>query len=226
MIMKRVLLCVWVISGCVGTDVGNPQTDSDVELTFSVETHTESQVQALQQQGIELAKATMILESVELRKECSGEEGIITTGPFVIDLLEETTIKLQNAGPGTYCRASFHFADRIKTITPWLVLEGTLPDGTVFSVEGKRGEVLTLNGNADLILDDDGTSLNLSFDVFDTLSDLEGSDTPLLISEDSNIPAYNAIRQNLRTSVLLYKDSNRNRVVEADEKTPVGLPLP
>ncbi len=96
--MKRLLFCAFLVSGCVGTDVGNPQTDSDLDLTFSIDVETQTQIQGLHQNGIHLTKVQMILESVELQKDCDSDELIVSNGPFVIDLLEKTTIALQNSG--------------------------------------------------------------------------------------------------------------------------------
>lgn len=224
--MKRLLFCAFLGSGCVGTDVGNPQTDSDLDLTFSIDVETQTQIQGLHQNGIHLTKVQMILESVELQKGCDDER-IVSKGPFVIDLLEETTITLLNSGPGTYCRVAFHFGERTKSDSTWLVLDGSVGEDVEFRIEGKRHETLTINGNSNLFLDADGTSLNLSFAIFQALETINSeSDSPVLISEDSNIPLYNTIRQEIRNTARLFKDNNRNQVVDADERTPVGLPIP
>jgi len=208
--MKRILPAILLI-GCVGTDVGNPQDEPQVDLTVTLETDFETKAQALTHEGytIEIAEAT--LESIELRKSCESAEAAVTQGPFNLNLLMSEEVAVNNQGSGTYCRASLAFGASKKPDERWLYVEGTLPNDNSFTIKAVRSELFIFNGRNNFVVDAEGTSLNLRFDVIGWLKTVELPDeSPLVISEDSNVPLYQQFRQALKRDAKLLKDNRRD----------------
>lgn len=218
--MKRFLPAILLI-GCVGTDVGNPQDEPEVDLTVTLETDFQTQTQALTHEGytVEIVEAT--LESIELRKDCDSDLAALTEGPFVLDLLESQDVAVKNLGAGTYCRASMSFGAAKKPDERWFYVEGTLPNDNEFVIQAVRAETFVFNGRNNFIVDADGASLNLRFDVIGWLKSVDLPDeSPLVISEDSNVPLYQQFRQSLKQQAKLFKDNRQNP--DIPEWTPVA----
>lgn len=224
--MKRLIPILILASGCVGTDVGNPQDKNDVDVTITLETDFQTTTQALEAEGFSIIEANATLFAVELSKSCDADESALTQGPFPVGLLNAESIPVETQGPGTYCKATFSFGEANKPLENWLEISGTLPDEREFRIEAKRSEKLNFNGRESFVVDEDGASFNLSFEALNWLKDAALPDeNPVIISDNSNAALYNQFRQYFREQSKLYKDTNRDNIIGPDERNPIADPM-
>lgn len=220
--MKRLIPILLFASGCVGTDVGNPQ-DDNVDVTITLETDFQSTSQALESEGFSIVEANATLFAVEMSNNCDADDSALTEGPFPVDLLVAEKIPVKTQGRGTYCKATFSFGEANKPLENWLEISGTLPDEREFRIEAQRSEKLIFNGRESFVIDEEGASFNLSFDALTWLKEANLPDeNPVIISDNSNAALYNQFRQYFRDQSKLYKDSNRDNVIGPDERNPIA----
>lgn len=221
--MKRLIPILILASGCVGTDVGNPQDNNDVDVTITLETDFQTTTQTLEAEGFSIIEANATLFAVEMSNNCDADESALTEGPFPVDLLVAESIPVETQGPGAYCKATFSFGEANKPLENWLEISGTLPDEREFRIEAQRSEKLIFNGRDSFVVDENGASFNLSFDALNWLKDAALPDEdPVIISDTSNAALYNQFRQYFRDQSRLYKDSNRDNIIGPDERNPIA----
>lgn len=221
------------MTGCVGTDVGNPQDSTDgSELLIGTDPELETTVQGLTYRGIELDSAYVLVESVDLKADCENEgETLRTDGPFVVDLLAptKTRIPLRDDGGEEFCQLRLHFSPTKDQSVPaglaghWLAVEGTLSDGSPFSITATRSERLQFVGRAAPISLEAGLLANLSL-VNWIAENLDGLDEAVSLDDDTPGQLQNALRLEIRTRSRLYLDTDKNGKVDPDTPAPIALP--
>lgn len=233
--------CVWGCgdSGLLGTDTGNP---------------TVAKIQFVGQgSGVMLTEARIVVKAIDfdpmplcLTEEETEEEGTDDDdedlpGPFVVDLLANSSIPDTDSFEivsGSFCEMDLDFdrldeadvPDGIDADDPIvgnaLILEGMRDDGIPFEVRLSQDDKFKLAANsADGFTIEGSESETLLFVGFDleiwfTGVDLDSaavSDGVILMDDENNTDLRAAIVANIKQSARLYIDLNANGVLDDDE---------
>lgn len=236
--MKYPLLfmSIW-LSGCVVTDVGNPQTspektETPLKLVAYDSTANTDLANALTLAiGLEVTHAWVSID--ELQAEGCEVNGVepdeLEFAPFFVDLISGRAypepIKL--ASDSTFCELSME----IKPAEG--VLPGGVPadmqglsimvrairrDGTPVQVRGDFSETLRLRGDVNLRDMDSlfvGFAANEWFD--ENVQALLAEDGAVVIDPDTNTDTYDLFRASFKNSSRLFRDENRDGELDDDE---------
>ena len=108
------LIACLALTGCVGTDVGNPEAPTEeegTEFVFTTEVVNDPTLSGLTVRGATLNEAWVTIDSVELRRDCSASNAEIFDGPFFIDLLAEEKMPIPvELGTQDYCRLTINLS--------------------------------------------------------------------------------------------------------------------
>lgn len=134
------------LSGCVGTDVGNPSTES-ATVEFVVP-EVETAAQALSAEGWNIKRLEVQVQSINVETGCDSETYVeVTRQPEQLDLVgANRRISFQAPVPQT-CKMEVNFgADN----TPWLLAEFVHTTGTRILIEGTAPDRIKYAGNVPL----------------------------------------------------------------------------
>jgi hypothetical protein len=257
---KNVLIgCLWAcflwLGGCAtqaGTDTGNPAFVG-IQFVGIQKSSPEKFSTKFLPFGITLTEARIVLKEIDLEPlvSCQTEEGTIRpesidvevdfVGPFVVDLLDNTSIpNVDNiqVPPGRYCEVELNFDKLEKENVPdgispddpivenALLIQGMRQDGIPFLVRFKEDDRFKLEGRSPIGFTIAGdrqiTQFFVSFDfnTWFTGVDLESavlSDGVILIDDENNAALKALIVENIIHSSRLFKDLNNDGVLEDDE---------
>lgn len=233
------LLCSTACTTHSGTDTGNATS-----LGIKVVGITS---------GVALTEARIVLRNIDLdplaacQAEAASpqadnfESGFTFEGPFVIDLLNDTSLPPANRIPipsDTYCEIGLDFnrlgkeeaPEGIPTDDPIigsaLIVRGSRDDGTPFLVRLNEDDRFKLEGTSPdgfaIESVPGGTLLFISFDLsaWFTGVDLNAavvSNGMIVIDHDENAGLRSMIVENIKHSARLFKDLNGNGVLDGDE---------
>jgi hypothetical protein len=230
-----ILVCL-VLPGCVGTDVGNPQDGSEVELDAKGYESTNTSALTLPS-GLRIDAAWISLSQFEFRssEECATQEAVVEQ-PILVDVIANRTVTERprlSVPPGNYCRLDAGFI-------PWsgdvpdgapesvsgysVVVEGARADGAEFILRSDMDMSLILNArNGAFALSDGAESLIIGFAVDmwfneNTLDAIDAGDGRIEIGPNSNPSVYNQFNAALRRSAHLYRDANRDNALGMSER--------
>ncbi len=240
-IRPALLLVIFALSACVGTDVGNPQDepeeDAEVELHFSGYEQTTSNALVLEERT-RIDSAWIVLDEFQFQQSSNcGEDGERNvTEPLVIDLLAgeptyEPPFFIKQVGE--YCRLDIGFArvgaDQLPRSAPErladhaIVVEGERADGVAFSIQGDFDDRLHLTGalqsfeleegRQSLIV---GFALNAWIDEGE-LGDIEDED-PIVIDSANHRELLDDFYKEVKRSAGLFRDENDNAKLDPDEQ--------
>lgn len=225
--MKSVRLaaaCLVVMSGCVGTEIGNPQ---DGEVVLKVTPANEaSRVGALEAGGgIEIDELTMSLAQVGFSGSCASEETPGSLSGRVLDLVSggtrvATEVAL-GAPLGAYCGVTVGMSALENALEERPVMdglsmrvEGTRGDGARFVMEDERKLQLSAKGEGAAVRLRSGER-NMLFLVVDVaplfdgedLDGLEpGEDGVVRIDRDTNPQVLQRVRRRMKQAVRFGQD--------------------
>ncbi|MFP4599535.1 MAG: hypothetical protein ACLFVJ_14850 [Persicimonas sp.] len=240
-IRPALLLVIFALSACVGTDVGNPQEepeeDAEVELNFSGYEQTNSSALVLEERT-RIDSAWVVLDEFQFQQSSScGEEGEADVlEPLVIDLLAseptyEPPFFIKEVGD--YCRLDIGFADvgvdQLPQDAPQrladhaIVVEGERADGVSFSIQGDFDDKLHLTGAMQSFQLEEGRqslivgfALNAWIDE-GALEDVEGED-PIVIDGTNHPELLDEFYKKVKRSAGLFRDQNDNAELDPDEQ--------
>lgn len=240
-IRPALLLVLFALSACVGTDVGNPQDEpeeeAEVELHFSGYEQSTSSALVLEERT-RIDSAWVVLEEFRFQQSSNcGEDGEFDDSePLVVDLLasEETYeppffIK----AAGEYCRLDIGFAhvgaDQLPQGAPQrladhsIVVEGERADGVSFSIQGDFDDDLHLSGAMESFrLEEGRQSLIIGFalDAWIDEGELEDIDDedPIIIDRANHANLLEDFHKQVKRSAGLFRDQNDNARLDPDEQ--------
>jgi hypothetical protein len=221
-----------------GTDTGNP-TSLGIKVVGL-------------NSGVTLTEARIVLRDIDMdplaacQAEAASptsdfESGFTFAGPFVIDLLNDTSLPPAGKIPipsGTYCEIGLDFNRLGKEEAPEgilsddpiigsaLIVRGSRDDGTPFLVRLNEDDRFKLEGTSPdgfaIESVPGGTLLFISFDLsawFEGV-DLNAavvSDGMIFIDHDDNAGLRSMIVENIKRSARLFKDLNGNGILDPEE---------
>lgn len=234
-------VALMMASGCVATDVGNPQTDPvDVETEISLEAYVaEPPPNALAlPDGVEITHAWVATNEIRFRKcdndgDDDADDTATTTDPFVTDLLTGTSLP---GAPGlseplaTFCHLEFRVLPLDAASLPdgappdlaglSVLVRGTRKDGNPFVLHAKFDEKLDLSGDIAL----SGDILNrlvVGFAANDWLTqgDLAAfTGNPILLDDETAPEVLDRFRDAFKRSAGLFREATSGTpLAEADE---------
>jgi hypothetical protein len=222
--------------GCVGTDVGNPQDGSEVELDAKGYESINTSALTLPS-GLRIDSAWISLSQFEFRssQDCASSQAVFDQ-PILVDVIANQTVtdRPQFTVPaGDYCRLDAGFI-------PWsgdvpdgapesisgysVVVEGARADGAEFIVRSDMDMSLILNARSGAFaLSDGAESLIIGFAVDmwfneNTLDAIDAGNGRIEIDPGTNPNVYNQFNAALRRSAHLYRDANRDNALGMSER--------
>lgn len=222
-----------------GTDTGNPTTTS---LQFIGQTT-----------GVTLSEARIVVKEIDFdpidlcqteseSPEEESEESALP-GPFVIDLLNNTSVPATNSFQilsGLYCEMDMSF-DRLEEnnipdgielddpiIGNALILQGESQDGVPFELQMSEADKFKLTANSDTgFAIEESDAVTLLFIAFDmdtwftgvNLDETTLVDGVILMNDNNNTNLRTIVVENIKQSARLYHDRNGNNVLDDDETT-------
>ncbi len=235
-------------SGCVGTDVGNPQDDSpedrektDAELRFEGVDRPPQPKALTLPGGFVLDEAWMAVDGAGLRPdgECSERAPRQADRSLVVDLLADETTRrtvLPEVEAGRYCGLDVYLApvsesehDETDSLPGAMVghsvlLAGERGDGTEFRLEADLERRIAIRADAEgFVLSPDRRQFLLvaalrSWIDRERLDEFADGDGPIVIDAERHPDAYEHFREAVGETIFLYRDTNGNGQLEPDER--------
>lgn len=217
------------LTGCAGTDVGNP-VDMDFTLYDTRDPGGGGALRARPavDEGLVITDAWVSVDRIRLRDAaaCDGSAEIEVLGPIAVNLRAPgapaalTGIEVPSLA---YCRFEFRWsplpepvagapADLLDTS---IYLAGTRGDGTTFVVRSDRSDELRLDArNGSFTLDTTTTGLFVGFDVATVFDGVAldtatiSSDGTIHIEDGDNANLLALIEDNIDTAAMLFDDDD------------------
>lgn len=235
------VLATLLTTGCVGTDVGNPQDEpeqkAEVELRFAG--YQESERDALTLAGgAKIDAAWLGLDRFRFRQasQCAEEGAFDVAEPIAVDLLADEPSydpPMFTKPVGDYCQLDLGLARIGAPALPSnapealaensMVVEGERSDGVRFKIHSRLDKQFYLQGaleNFTLVEGQQtlivGFALNRWINTR-KLNDIEDED-PILIDEDHHADLLAEFQDAVQTSANLYEDANRNGELDGEEQ--------
>lgn len=224
---------------CVGTDVGNPQTDGGIPgvdapppvlLSLDFALHN--------QQAMPVRGAWLAVERIRLRSAsaCEGEPRVDLEGPIVVDLLAAgppaSLSGLQVPAEG-YCRFEVKwnaFSSGLPAGTPpalvgaTIAIEGDRDDGTPFLLRSARDDAMRLDAvNGAFTIGEATHALFVGLDVTRLFAGVDldtatvAGDGTIYIDGDNNPDLLDIFDDNLRAAAELFDDDDGDGELAAGE---------
>lgn len=231
------VLALAVLSGCAGTEIGNPQTDQTTNVQFEFAPLPVAANALTLASGIEVDRAWLAVEEIRFRPDeaCLDidetspleEDYIGPQASFSIDVVTgELDPPLEPFGvpAQAYCRFELELdSESSDDLEPYsIIIEGTLADGRPFEILIEEDAELELRG--DFTLSPGDATLFLAFDLESWLipeqfQDLEeDADGVVRVSSNSDEAedVADAIFDAIDRSLTLFRDLNANGVIDLD----------
>ncbi|HSA60427.1 MAG TPA: hypothetical protein VLJ37_12175 [bacterium] len=246
-----VLLGTWACSPNSGTSTGNPTT---VGIKFAGLPEGISPALGLSVTGgVLLTEARIVLRNMDMdplsaclaeaaNPDLNIESGFSFPGPFVVDLLANTSIPDVDRIPvpaDDYCEIGVDFDPlRREEVPPGilpddsiighaLIVRGSRSDGVPFAVRLDQNDRFKLEAaSPDGFAIQGSPAVTLLFFSFDLNAwfagvDLDGAtvspDGSIVIDDDDNPDLRSIIVENVKRSARLFEDLNGNGILDADE---------
>lgn len=241
--MKKIIITMLFaglsLSGCVGTDVGNPQEEGTAEVEIDVKGYDGSAPNALTlPSGLRIDSAWISMSQFEFRRaeECSAP-GDVFEQPILVDVISNETVTerpMFTTPAGDYCRLDAGFIPWSGTVPAGapagiqgnsVVIEGARSDGTEFVVRSDMDMSLQMNAaDASFALEDGPEKLIIGFAVDEwfnetTLDAIDSGGNTIEISPNSNPAVYGQFNAALRRSSRLFRDENADNALDMAERT-------
>ncbi len=213
---------LFVASGCVGTDVGNPQTHTPSELEFVVPV-VETTAQALMSEGWTIQTLEIYVDS--LSAVATGEanpEIVLLNGPVKIDLVGLPAPLEFEANAETVQQLAVSFE---RESAPWLEAELISPDGRVIFIEASSTNRIRYKGEIPLaegLLFSTHPVLPWLVEEADSLASLAGNST---ISETNEPQLLRSFLRAFAPDAKLFLDKDKNSKFD-EQDLNVGIPIP
>ena len=235
------MLATFLVAGCVGTDVGNPQDEpeqkAEVELRFAGYQETERGALELAG-GAQVDSAWIGLGQFRFRRatRCEEDGALDVAEPIAVDLLADQPSydpPMFTKPAGDYCQLDLGFAHIGAQTLPSnapealvdnsMVVEGQRSDGVRFKVHSRLDKQFYLQrALSNFTLEEGQQTLIVGFALnrwINTrkLNAIEGED-PILIDEDHHPDLLAEFQDAVQGSADLYEDANRNGRLDGDEQ--------
>lgn len=236
------LLATATLTGCVGTDIGNPEQDSEVTLDYEGY-ESEDPGALVLDSGITLEAAWIVVEAVQLSEVdggCTPPDNPDVQGPLVVELLtrrEHPNTPVFTRLATDYCGLELRLTTATADILPAdappelvgqsVLLSGLRADNLPFTLLADFNDSLSLSPNGDSFsLLPERDHLILAFDLRGWIdaSLLDGLLNLLGPITDATAPDLIAgLRASLTGSIHLYRDSNDNGILDPQELAAAPL---
>jgi hypothetical protein len=238
---------VW--TGCTGTEIGNPATNSkptgnntnndpsvDSEVRIDITAYDSSHSALSVNDSITLDKIWVAFESIRLRNapDCDGGDELDWEVPFAAEIVAgvetpETPVLFRK---GTdYCRLEYRLAsldgDTLPESIPpdlqesTLYIRGSRADGTPFEIRDDKNFKIRMNGPFSIASEKE--RLFIAFDVGSWLTgdmlDDLSGAPEITIDSDTNVNVLIAFRNNFRRSTRLFRDEDGDGNLRAAERS-------
>jgi hypothetical protein len=237
--MKRLLFVLLFVGatlpGCVGTDVGNPETDVEVDVKGYDDSDTAPNALTLPS-GLRIESAWISMSQFEFRRgeDCSKSTDIVDQ-PILVDVIANQTVSerpMFSTDAGDYCRLDAGFVpwetdvpegapDAIEGYS--VVVEGARADGTDFIVRSDMDMPLQLADQNSVFALREGTErLIIGFAVNEWFNEnlldmIDADEEPIIIDSSSHPAVYAQFNNALRRSSRLFRDSNADNALDISE---------
>ena len=214
-------LALFFVAGCVGTDVGNPET-SPSELEFVVP-ETQTNTQALMAAGWTIKTLEVHVDGLgAVSTTAPNAELNLVSGPAKIDLVGLSTLIEFNSNVETVEQMEIRFE---RESAPWLEAEFVAADGRVIFIEASNPNRIRYAGEIPL---KDGLLFS-THPVLPWLSEEEVLLAELpnesVISETSEPRLFRSFLRAFAPNAKLFLDKDKNSKLDLDDQT-VGIPEP
>ncbi len=231
------LFSIW-LTGCVVTDVGNPQTTTPQEtktplklVAYDSSPKTELPNALTLANGLEVTHAWVSIDELQA-KSCDvdgGEPADVTFAPFFVNLLTGQAFPepINLASGDTFCELSMELKasdDVLPGGVPAdmrglsVMIRAVRTDGTPVHVRADFSETLRLKGEVNLRSLDAllvGFAANEWFD--EDVQTLPAENGVVLVDPDTNADTYESFRDSFKNSSRLFRDEDRNGELDDDE---------
>ena len=229
-----ILFLVGPGASCVGTEVGNPQSEfAEVSLQArGVERVTPSGLTLAN--GITFSEVWIALEDVEFKggPDCDIEADADFERPNVVELISGEAFPgydFTDVTPGEYCQVNVHLATLEEDLPAGapeeladfaILARGTRPDGRPFELRSSSSRDLVLKGVFELSRGKEPLFLLFALNewfALDALEDAESDEELLLISSSENSDIFSDFEDRLEPSIFLVRDANDDGILQESE---------
>lgn len=228
-----IVAALCVLASCVGTEVGNPQDDTDVSVQFTGVEQPPPNALTLSS-GLRVDEAWMVFSesSVELAENCEEDEEIDVEQPFVVELIGGSELPGPNMFTrprGDYCAFEVELgalaADELPADTPAelasisILVRGALSDGTPFVLRSTTEESISLEGEFAFTAESEALLIAFALDRWfaeSGIDDIAGGDIALIDGEN-NADVLEAVNERIPDSALLIRDTNEDGAAQPSE---------
>ncbi len=220
-------------SGCVTTEVGNPQTDSDVAVAFTGFDEESTDPPVLMRQsfifrsGVVFTEAWLSLPLVELRfaDDCAGDDSRLEGATFVelVSGQELPALPTITSSAQQLCRLEMEVGPTVSVPTgvpedlagASILIRGTNADGVPFELRDTLEERFRLDGPYDL---DGDESFLVGFALADWLRAADvaavADEDPVLIDIASRPAVIEGFRERVSDSADLFRDEGGDGLLD------------
>ena len=212
------LFILTLLAGCVATDVGNPQIETEIEVNGY---ESDAPDALTLDNGLEVDSVFVKLNRFHLdRSQDCDDTAADFQGVVLVDVLNGTSsapVRIDKDA-GEFCRLRLQFTtDAVdgqpsELVDNSIVVIGRRLDDSPFLVTAPLTDELSLTGT--FTLDEGSHLLQVGFFLNEWLDDDLLGDNATLNPEH---PAYETFRSNVSTSARLFHDANRDGQLDSDE---------
>ncbi len=214
-------LALILTSGCVGTDVGNPET-SPTELEFVVP-EVQTNIQALVAEGWTIKTLDVHIEGLSaVSDQEPNPELTLVSGPSKIDLVGISTRLEFESNVDSVQQLEIRFE---RDSAPWLEAEFVAEDGRVIFVEASNPDRIRYSGEIPL-------NEGLLFSTHPVLpwlteeaASLEALPDGALISETNEPQLFRSFLRAFAPNAKLFLDKDKNSKFDLQDQN-IGIPEP
>ncbi len=228
-----IMIASVALTGCVGTDVGNPETSNNdgTEVVFTTEVVDDPTLNGLTVRGATLEEAWVTIDNIELRRDCSASNAEIFDGPYYVDLLADEKMPIPiELGDQDYCRLTINLSPNVDGPEPLgqrsVFAAGTRADGAPFEISGVSYVNLRFKGaRGNSIQVPKRTLGNLAVFSWVANGGIDALDQSELAISDLDAPnLFNEFERSLKEDSRVHADGNRDGRIDPDELEPIAIP--
>lgn len=241
----EIFFAIWIVAlftACSGTEVGNPATNDDAIAQLEFTAYAGDPGGLTLASGVTIDEAWIVLNGARFltSAECvEGQEGeaeVIEEPTFAIELIsgrEYPSAPLRSMPPGSFCELRLDLTSTETAELPEgadaalsghsLLVRGHRADGVAFTILMEEDEALELDARMmPFDLEKGEHSLLIGFAIDEWFINFDLSAQPndeLIIDEASQSELLDTFKENFQHSLRLFRDSNNDRILQADERT-------
>lgn len=216
------IMALFVASGCVGTDVGNPQTNTPSELEFVVPV-VQTSTKALVSEDWTIQTLEVYIDSLTgVATGGSNPDIVLVNGPVKIDLVGLATPLEFETNVDTVQQLGVVFE---REAAPWLEAEFISPDGRMIFIEASNTNRIRYKGEIPLdqgLLFSTHPVLPWLVQKADSLAALANNTT---ISETNEPQLFRSFLKAFAPDAKLYLDKDKNSKFD-EQDLKIGTPAP